>query len=320
VPNAARYAGDIEDERRLFYVAMTRSQKFLFATWSPVPANTRYQRAGEFYDAILASKWVKRSPSDYLGRPRAEPRPRNSVSNVVLTFSDLKYFFECPYQFKLRVLYGFNAPIHEALGFGKSLHDCLAEVHARAIKGDVPKVGEAESLVSTHLHVPFAYPALRQTLEAAARRVVSEYLLTRKDDLTRLEYAEKQVELDLGDGVAVVGRVDLVRRLDTGEVSIVDMKASDMAQPERTTEQQLHIYAVGYEQLTGKRAEYVEIYELDTQTRKARTVDDGFVAEVKSQIKAAAVALKLNQLPAQPTVARCRSCDVCQVCQSAARA
>jgi DNA helicase-2/ATP-dependent DNA helicase PcrA len=320
VPNAARYAGDIEDERRLFYVAMTRSQKFLFATWSLVPANTRYQRAGEFYDAILASKWVKRSPADYSGRPRAEPRPRNSVSNVVLTFSDLKYFFECPYQFKLRVLYGFNAPIHEALGFGKSLHDCLAEVHARAIKGDVPKVGEAESLVSMHLHVPFAYPALRQTLEAAARRVVSEYLLTRKDDLTRLEYAEKQVELDLGDGVAVVGRVDLVRRLDTGEVSIVDMKASDMAQPERTTEQQLHIYAVGYEQLTGKRAEYVEIYELDTQTRKARTVDDGFVAEVKSQIKAAAVALKLNQLPAQPTVARCRSCDVCQVCQSAARA
>jgi DNA helicase-2/ATP-dependent DNA helicase PcrA len=319
VPNAARYAGGIEDERRLFYVAMTRSQKFLFASWAPVPGNRRYQVASEFYNSILASRWVKRSPSDLSGRLRAEPRPRNSVSNVVLTFSDLKYFFECPYQFKLRVLYGFNAPLHEALGYGKSLHDCLAEIHARALRGDVPSVGEAETLVATHLHVPFAYPALRRTLEAAAQRVTREYLLTRKEDLTRLEYAEKQVELDLGEGVTVVGRIDLVRRLDTGEVSIVDMKASDMAQPERTTEQQLHIYAVGYEQLTGKRAEYVEIYELDTQTRKARTVDDGFVDEVKSQIKAAAVALKLNQLPARPAVARCKSCDVCQICQSAAR-
>ncbi|MER3460912.1 MAG: mandelate racemase [candidate division GAL15 bacterium] len=36
-----------------------------------------------------------------------------------------------PLQFKLRILYGFNAPIHEALGYGKSLHDALAEVHAR---------------------------------------------------------------------------------------------------------------------------------------------------------------------------------------------
>ncbi len=33
---AARYEGTIEDERRLFYVAMTRSQKFLHLTWAPV--------------------------------------------------------------------------------------------------------------------------------------------------------------------------------------------------------------------------------------------------------------------------------------------
>ena len=184
----------------------------------------------------------------------------------------------------------------------------------------MPAISEAETLVSTHLHVPFAYPALRQTLEVAAQRVIREYLGTRKDDLTRLEYAEKQVELDLGEGVTVVGRIDLVRRLDTGEVSIVDMKASDMAQPERTTEQQLHIYAVGYEQLTGKRAEFVEIYELDTQTRKSRTVDDGFVDEVKAQIREAASALKANELLARPAVSRCKSCDVCQICQSAARA
>ena len=32
------------------------------------------------------------------------------------------------FQFKLRVLYGFNAPIHEALGYGKSLHDALPVV------------------------------------------------------------------------------------------------------------------------------------------------------------------------------------------------
>ena len=41
------------------------------------------------------------------------------LENVVRSFSDIKYFFECAYQFKLRIIYGFNAPLHEALGFGK---------------------------------------------------------------------------------------------------------------------------------------------------------------------------------------------------------
>ena len=33
IKRQARYDGSIEDERRLFYVAVTRSQKFLHLTW-----------------------------------------------------------------------------------------------------------------------------------------------------------------------------------------------------------------------------------------------------------------------------------------------
>ena len=52
----------IEDERRLFYVAMTRSQKFLHLTWAPVIGNSRSQRVSEFWEDVLASKYVKRRP------------------------------------------------------------------------------------------------------------------------------------------------------------------------------------------------------------------------------------------------------------------
>ena len=156
----ARFEGTKEDERRLFYVAMTRSQKFLHLTWAPIQGrNNRYTRASEFWDDILVSTYVKRRVPDYSERDRAEPRPRTGVANVVFSFSDLKYFFECPYQFKLRILYGFNAPIHEALGYGKSLHDALAEVHSRAIRGDLASTDEVPRLVATHLHAPYAYPA-----------------------------------------------------------------------------------------------------------------------------------------------------------------
>jgi DNA helicase II / ATP-dependent DNA helicase PcrA len=44
-----RYRGDLEDERRLFYVALTRAQKFLFLTWGPIAGkNNRYTKPSDF--------------------------------------------------------------------------------------------------------------------------------------------------------------------------------------------------------------------------------------------------------------------------------
>ena len=137
VENAERYNGSTDDERRLFYVAMTRSKKFLHMTWAPIEGgNNWYVRKSAFWEDVLVSKWVKRRKPDYSKRKRSIPKPKTSVSNVEFSFSDLKYLFECSYQFKLRVLYGFNGPLAEPLGYGKSLHDALADVHYRVMRGE----------------------------------------------------------------------------------------------------------------------------------------------------------------------------------------
>jgi len=319
IKGQVRFEGTLEDERRLFYVAMTRSQKFLHLTWAPVPGNQLFQHRSEFWDDLLASKWVKRRAPNYTGRKRLPPTPRSGVSNVVFSFSDLKYFFECPYQFKLRILYGFNAAIHEALGYGKSLHDALAEVHARAIRGDVAADGEVPRLVGSHLHVPYAYPALKRDLEASAERVLRDYLHDNRALFDKIEFSEKQVEISLGDGVTVNGRIDLVRRVDTGETTIVDLKSSDRAQAEIVTETQLHVYALGYQELTGRTPDYVEVYELEERKRKPRSVDDDFIAQVKRDVRGAAEALRRGDLPTNPSPKKCTACDYRGMCTAGAR-
>jgi DNA helicase-2/ATP-dependent DNA helicase PcrA len=116
-----RYRGTVEDETRLFYVAVTRAERYLFASYSP-GATSQFQRRSPFFDHCTRSSWV--STRDH-GVPadaaRCTPRARHETPQVTLSFSELKYFFECPYQFKLRFLYGFNPPLHEA--HGKGLHD-----------------------------------------------------------------------------------------------------------------------------------------------------------------------------------------------------
>ena len=43
IADADRYRGTVEDETRLFYVAVTRAQKYLFVTFSPGP-NQLYRK------------------------------------------------------------------------------------------------------------------------------------------------------------------------------------------------------------------------------------------------------------------------------------
>jgi DNA helicase-2/ATP-dependent DNA helicase PcrA len=313
-----RYEGTIEDERRLFYVAITRSQKFLHMTWAPVPDNQLFQHRSVFWDDVLASKFVKRRSQDYSGRKRLPPTPRKAVASVVLSFSDLKYFFECPYQFKLRVLYGLNPPIREELGFGRSIHNALAEVHARAICGDSVTGEEVPELVGMHFHAPFANPALLQRLQDAAERIVRNYIRDNERNFDKIEFSEKQIDISLSDGVNVTGRIDLIRRTDTGETTIVDLKSNHRAQPEDVTENQLHIYALGYQELTGKRADYVEIYELEERKRRPRSIDDEFIADVKTKVANAAQALRQGDLRAIPSEEKCAGCDYRGMCQHAA--
>lgn len=316
VTNQERYEGTVEDERRLFYVALTRSQKFLHLTFGPKLENQLYKKPSEFWNFVLRSKYVSRRKPDYSKRNRLKAQPRIGIANVTFSFSDIKYFFECPYRFKLQILCGFNAPFEPALGYGKSLHDMVSEIHDYAIKGQILNESEANRLVETHMNTPFASSHLVEKLKKDATRVIRKYLNDNKDLLRQVELSEKEVEIHFEKGVAIRGRIDLVRRLDNNEVTIVDLKSSEQAQAEETTEMQLHTYAMGYEMLTGRSADYIEIYELDEGKRNPRAVDIEFINDVKSVTQKAARSLIEGKFDTKPEPAKCNDCDSRSLCST----
>lgn len=320
IPSAAvvgsqRYRGSIEDERRLYYVALTRSKRYLYATWAPEAASGQFARQSPFVAELTASEFVLTREPARLLPPKIEPRRQKTEIEIPLTFSELKYFFECPYQFKLRFMYGFNPGFHEKLGFGKSLHDCLAEVHNRALEGKFLTVDDVPALLDTHLHLPYAWERLKQDMRAQADQVLRRYLQENGADLDKIEYAEKTIELKLADGVVVRGRIDLIRRADTRQIIIIDFKSTDRAQEEDVTRSQLHIYAMGYQQLTGQSADLVEIYNLDEGAGAAtrELVDEAMLKATESAVIAAGRRIRDNQLP---RLHRCHGCDMKGVCRS----
>lgn len=316
IPDAARYRGGEEDETRLFYVALTRAQKYLFTSFSPVADNRLYRNRSVFFDHCTRQQWfLTRDPG--VSGDRLPPKAVHETPNVTLSFSELKYLFECSYQFKLRFLYGFNPPLHEALGYGKGLHDALAEAHKRALNGDLLAPDAADGLVNRHLHTPYAYPELKRTLRRNAVDSVRRYLTDHRHDLERTVHSEKQIQVHVAPGITVDGRIDLVRWLDTDELAIVDFKSTARAQDEDVTRDQLHVYAVGYEELTGARADVVEVLNLDEGAKSVReVVDDPLLLEVRTRISKAGDALRDNDLPRIAEWGEtCGKCDLAELCR-----
>ena len=316
VPDAERYRGTEADEIRLFYVAITRAQKYLHLSYSP-GASARYQAPSPFFTFATRNQYVLTSAPALPGG-RISPRAKHEIPDVVLSFSDLKYFFECPYEFKLRLMYSFNPPINVALGYGKTLHDALAEVHKRAIEGDIVSMQEAEDLVDRHLNAPFAHDTVKANLRTAAIRAVRRYIAENRSTLEKTLYSEQQIQVRVAQGVTVDGRIDLIKRLDTNETCIVDFKSSERAQAEDITSDQLHIYALGYEELTGQRADVLAVLNLDDKAQsKSERVDDALLDGIRSKIAAAGEDLRANRLPRLPSwCPTCNACDLAGLCRN----
>ena len=315
VIGAARYDGGIEDERRLLYVALTRAKKYLYCSWAPEAAKGHYARESPLVREITAAPYVLTREPTRAAIDKLPPRPRHAQAEIALTFSELKYFYECPYQFKLRFMYGFNPGFHEKLGYGKSLHDALAEVHNRALGGEYLKSEHVPALLDTHLHLPYAWQQLTEDMRKQADKALRRYLDENAYLLDKIEYAEKAIELKLAEGVVVHGRIDLIRRTDTKQVIIIDFKSTERAQAEEVTGRQLHIYALGYQQLTGKSADLIEIYNLDqgAGTAQRELVEERLLQQTADSIVAAGREIRENRLC---RLRSCNGCDVRGICRT----
>ncbi len=141
------------------------------------------------------------------------------------------------------------------------------------------------------------------------------YLTENGSILDKVKYAEQAIELKLAEGIVVHGRIDLIRRTDTNEVIIIDFKSTERSQEEDVTRQQLHVYALGYQQLTGSKADLVEIYNLDEGAGATvrELVDDAMLLQTEESIVSAGREIKDNHLC---RVGECSGCDFKGICRS----
>jgi len=300
IQNSERYFPETEGERRLMYVAVTRSKKFLLL--SRAPDGRQQGRESLFAQEIRRSNYVFSSfERDYHERPKTPPQSSLELATITLNFSLLKSFFDCPYSFKFYVFYGFVQELNARLGYGSSIHSALMELHREFLDFRPVTRQQLPALVDKHVNFPYATDAVINSLTDRAQQAVLKYFDENESDFPNIEFAEQEIQLDLGDGILVNGKMDLIKKTNLdGSVTrtIIDFKTADPQKDGKynASIDQLRMYALGYKELTGQNADFLEIFNVDKYDIQKYELHNQHIEAIKSKIISAATDIRGNHL------------------------
>lgn len=310
--NAARYEGSDGDERRLFYVAMTRARDWLsLSRHDRVNKNTSLP--SPYWEEVADAVGV--SDPDALDLPVFTPSTP-SDAELQMTFSEIASFLDCGLAYRLRSLVGFQPRLAAELGYGKAVHHVLRMIAEETkAKGKVPTPKQIEKLLDSNFFLPAANKAAHRQLKAAAHRLVTTYATKHKDDLHRVWETERPFELHL-DGITVVGRADVILDQEGGVptgLAIVDYKTS--VSDEGAHDLQIQVYTeAGRREGLDMRGAYV--HDLKAGKRTEVDITDAGLAQAEVTVLEAADRLRERDYAPNPGL-KCRKCEVRAVCGSA---
>ena len=316
-----RYATALEDERRLFYVGITRSEQYLFLSGHRQCGEDRtVAEPSIFFDEYPRDHVVDRFPASGASREAgsdAFPGPPRSAPLVETSWSALRYYARCPHDYRLRHVYGFDPMPKEEMGLGRAVHAVLAAVHERAAAGGLG-IEEIPGMVDEHLLLRFAPPATVDRVRESVARQTLRYVLRSREDLGRIAEVELPFTVPFEEGI-VSGAMDLVLTEVGGGVELRDFKLTEEGESgfRHDAEQQLRLYALAAGSL-GHEVRRASICHFDTGSIAEVAVGPQALEETRAAINGMMAGIRRQEFPMAPEEARCTHCDWgCVCCGSA---
>jgi DNA helicase-2/ATP-dependent DNA helicase PcrA len=323
---------NLDDERRLMYVALTRAERYLFVSASGRQRSRFFDQIGTI---VAARGGISSDRAPRIGGTfQLETRSERRSQRLTTSFSDLRYYLECPQDFFIRKVLGFTPPIGQEFGYGRGVHNLLRAIHENprywtAIDSK-RLAAEVESLVDKGLfYLRHTVGEPYENLKNKAVEGVVDYVETYRQELSRLQFEpEKSFEtLFPEEGVLISGAIDVVRLDEPPRVTLLDFKSGNASGEnasglsEAMMAMQLGVYGIAarkelqYEPNEGL-VRYVG--ERDPKKRElAVTMSDEQLSNVRKQVVVTAEKIQKRQFkdgPGKELRDRCVNCDFGRIC------
>jgi DNA helicase-2/ATP-dependent DNA helicase PcrA len=335
----------IQEERRLFYVALTRAEERLTIT-------TLTEKKGKvpvFVEDIVMEPAVKRGDVLQLApkkRKNKEERAQTGVSSsglfpasieppkifsriakwaeefhpptpepLKLSSSAINNYRKCPQQYAFSYLWSLKEGPRAALSFGSVMHTTIKRLLGQMKRGVKLSFEEVQGIYE---------------MEWTSAGYEDEYQEAgyKKDGLEQLKVfhaamleapsqvleQEKGFELPLANDIILAGRMDLVNSLGRNDVEIVDFKTGNPRKAaDARKDLQLSIYALAAKEIFEWNPvrlvfHYLQNNQVQVTTRDAKQLD-----EAERIIQETAADMRAGEFSPKPGFA-CRSCAYKPIC------
>jgi DNA helicase-2/ATP-dependent DNA helicase PcrA len=332
-----------DGERRLMYVALTRAERFLFVSHSGRQVSQFIRELANMVKDI--GGLVTDDPEQLLNDLRYAPKEHRRDIRLATSFSDLRYYLECPHDFYLRKVLGFAPTIDQAFGYGRGVHNLMRAVHmdpkkwAELARDRQALEREIKQLISKGLfYLRYTTGEPASNMRAKGTQVVADYIERYAAELAALTFEpEKEFETlidyeDGGGGALISGTIDVIRQDDPPRVTIIDFKSgdpeSDMHQ--KLDEKEMQLQVALYAAAAKKELEYqpeeglVRYLAADEESKAELRVplDEESIEEAKKVVARTARKIRDREFRSGPTgeprnkgsVTRCAECDFKEFC------
>lgn len=336
----------IQEERRLFYVALTRAEDHLTIT----TVSEKKNKVPVFIEDLVMDPAVKRrdllqlapkvkkqekddkntnKPLSYELFPASEEPPKifsriakwaeefhpPAPEPLKLSSSAVENYRKCPQQYAFSYLWSLKEGPRATLSFGSVMHTTIKRFVEQVKKGVKLPFEEVQRIYETE----WSSAGYEDEYQEA------EY---KKDGLEQLKAfhaamvaappnvleQEKGFELPLENDVILTGRMDQVNGLARNNVEIVDYKTG---RPKKDTlarkDLQLSIYALAAKEIFEWNPVRLVFHYLQNNQTQVTTRDSKQIDGAEKIIQETAADIRAKEFPAKPGFA-CRSCAYKPIC------
>ncbi len=320
----------IQEERRLFYVGMTRSKEELYLTSADDYGGKRLRKVSQFVLEALGKQ-----PQETQKKKTAaieniqhfaplEPLPGKVLGKipadklVTLSYYQIDDYLTCPLKYKYVNILRVPIMEHHTVIYGRAMHEAVSQYLLNKIKGDSVVLDEILDCFAANFDPQGFLDANHQEERFRIGREALVRFYKHEEQRGRIpKFIEKEFSFVIGNN-KITGRFD---RIDLGEngAVIMDFKTSAIKTQEAADKRvkgskQLKLYALAYWHIFGVLPVAVELYFLESGIIGRSELQAEDLADVQEDIQWVASGIRQQEYPAKPEYKACTYCAYNQIC------
>ncbi len=316
----------LEEERRLFYVGMTRARDLLyFAAAKYYGEGKREKKVSPFVQEALGEgvSNVKVQMSNentkqltLLDWEKIEEKDKQIIRQPItyLSYSQLSTFNTCPLQYKYRYVLKIPVPPSAALVFGDSMHKTIRAFYELVRQKHVPTKDALIRLLDDYwMPVGYGNKAYEERMKSHGRELLAGFY-DKGFDQKRIPTAlEQPFKIKITPRLSLGGKIDRVDELTGGKIEIIDYKTGQAPKTRDVShDPQLTVYALAAtdEGIYKKTPEQVIVsfYFFESHEKISATRTSVQLTQIKKEIIQKADEISKSDFHPTPG----KHCDFCE--------